>query len=80
MAWDYPIFILATFATAAIVAGGFIRSAGHKPTPSFDCIVCGRRQLLPQARDWRYCPYCGAPKDAVGGHQLPRQRRSEIDL
>lgn len=81
MAWDYPFFIIATLFAALGVAGAIIRAAqpGRKP-PDFECAVCGRKQRGVTPREWRYCPYCGVPRDAKSLREMPRQRRSVVDL
>lgn len=81
MAWDYPVFILAMFAGALAIAVGLMRLAsGRTSEAAFRCAVCGRTAQGVTPRSWRYCPYCGAPKEAKGLQDLPTKRRSVVDL
>ena len=61
--WDYPVFIIAAVAGCLLVVVLLFRvgnPAGR--APDFECDVCGRKQRGYSAREWRFCPYCGAPK------------------
>jgi hypothetical protein len=78
-AWDYPIVVLATFAGALTVAGWLIRAAGTRTKPAFECEVCGRLVGTYSAREWRYCPFCGVPREATELRALPR-KRSILDI
>ena len=80
-AWNHPIFIVAMFVAAIAVAWWLIRAARPRERePSFECSVCGRRAQARVARDWRYCPYCGAPRDAKSLRDMPHRRRSIVDI
>lgn len=74
-AWNFPEVILLAVALTGAVTYLLIRAAGaaSKRAPDFECDVCGRRQHNLYARQWRYCPFCGAPKDARGTQDLPRR-------
>lgn len=74
-AWNFPEVIIIAIVIAVASSVWLIRSAsGKKPALTFVCTVCGRKQNAPMAREWRYCPYCGAPKDAKSTKDLPRRR------
>ena len=81
MAWDYPVFIVAMFVAAISLALWLMRIANNPNTdPSFACAVCGRKRRESLAAQWRYCPYCGAPKGAKHLSDMPRMRRSVLDV
>jgi hypothetical protein len=60
--WDYPALVVLAAAGALAVAAGLLRAGNpaRSGPPDFECAVCGRRQRSRYARDWRYCPFCGA--------------------
>jgi hypothetical protein len=72
--WDYPIVILGALAVAVAVGWLLIR-VSVPPRVGFNCLICGREDLGFSARQWRYCPYCGAPKGAASLADLPRRKR-----
>lgn len=81
MAWDYPFFIIATFVAALAVAWWLIRIAGpRRRAVAFECKVCGRAHRGVTPREWRYCPHCGAPRNATSLKDVPSKRRSVVDL
>jgi hypothetical protein len=81
MTWEYPVLILVMFFVAGFSSWALLRAANRKQEPpSFACSVCGRNAVGATPRQWRYCPFCGAPKDAKHLHQMPQKRRSVIDL
>jgi len=80
MAWDYPVVIIGVFLFAMLVAWAILRLASSpKADPTFECDVCGRSQIILAAREWRYCPYCGVPRDSRDLRDLPR-RKSVLDI
>ena len=80
MGWDNPIFIIGMFLGAMAIAIVLIRVGNPKGELPFACEVCGRKERARSARDWRYCPYCGAPRDARSTRHMPRRRRSVLDI
>ena len=80
MTWDYPAIIVAIFVATMLVAIWIMRASTPKRRdPEFECMVCGRIQRYPSAKEWRYCPYCGVPSDSDRLGDLPR-RRSILDI
>jgi hypothetical protein len=76
--WNFPEIIIPAFILA--VAGSFwlMRAAGAvKRPPDFECKVCGRRTTSLYAKEWRYCPFCGARKGATSVSELPKRDRAE---
>lgn len=73
-AWNYPAVIVVAMLVAVTASLWLMRLAGT-PTknPPFSCGVCGRKELGLSAKDWRYCPYCGAPKNAKGTKDMPKR-------
>ncbi len=62
-AWDFPVVIVGAVALAIAVFVWLLRAAAPgRAKIGFECDVCGRRQHGIYAREWRFCPYCGAPK------------------
>ena len=80
MGWDNPIFIIGMFLGAMVIAGLLIRTGNPKGTVAFTCAVCGRKERARSARQWRYCPYCGAPRDARSTRHMPQHKRSVLDI
>ncbi|MEZ4272261.1 MAG: hypothetical protein R3C68_12790 [Myxococcota bacterium] len=76
--WDSFNFVLALVAALSIT-GWLIRIAGPRTKPTFECNICGRRHLEPMAHQWRYCPYCGAPRDTHRMGTLP-SKKSVLDV
>ena len=62
-AWNFPAFFVVVIVTAIIVARFFLHAGGPgRAKPDFECDVCGRKQRGLGPRQWRFCPFCGAPK------------------
>ncbi len=81
MAWDYPVFIVAMFFLAMGIALVIMRVANpRRRRAAFECSVCGRREAANSAKDWRYCPYCGVPRDSRSMRDLPRRGVSILDI
>ncbi len=80
MGWDNPIFIIGMFLGAMGIAILLIRVSSPKSELAFECQVCGRKQRARSAGEWRYCPYCGAPRDARSTRHMPRRGRSVLDI
>ncbi len=76
-AWDFPVVIIAAVAVALVVSGWLMRAARAERPPAFVCAVCGGKHGGVAARQWRYCPYCGAPRGATSTAELPRRRGAE---
>jgi hypothetical protein len=72
-AWDFPAVIIAAVAVALGVSYWLMRFSAERRLPAFSCEVCGRKQEGLLAREWRYCPYCGAPRGARSTADLPRR-------
>lgn len=73
MAWDSPVAIIAMFLGALAVFWWLLRVGTPRDTgPAFDCFVCGRKERARVAAEWRYCPYCGVPRDSKTTKSLPR--------
>ena len=80
MAWDSPLYIIGMFVAAIGIASWLIRAANPaRRKTTFVCEVCGRKQRGPNPAEWRYCPYCGVPKDSRRLADLP-PKRSVLDL
>ncbi len=73
-AWDFPMFIVAAVAIAVAVAYLIMRDASAKRPPAYECPICGRRSQTEAAREWRFCPYCGAPKEAKSTADMRRKQ------
>ena len=81
VAWQYPIFYVVALIAGAFVAWALLRLGDprtRRGRPTYLCTVCERKQTLLQAKEWRYCPYCGAPKNGTL-KDLPK-RRSVLDI
>jgi hypothetical protein len=63
-AWNFPSFIILAAGVALAFYWALTRAARAPRLPDFECVVCGRKQLHPDSKSWRYCPYCGAPHNA----------------
>ncbi len=72
-AWDFPFVIVAAVAVALAVSWALIRVAAQKRPPAYECLVCGRKHDGVLGREWRYCPYCGAPRGAKSTAALLRR-------
>ncbi|MBN1961580.1 MAG: hypothetical protein JW841_11595 [Deltaproteobacteria bacterium] len=72
IAWDYPAFIIAAVVVALLITYGLLRATRKAQKPIYVCNICGRRHNAVGAYEWRYCPYCGAPRDAKTTADLPR--------
>ena len=79
MAWDYPFFIIAMFLGAMGIVVWMMRSAAGPRKPAFECDVCGRKRVPGDATDWRYCPWCGVPRESKSLRDLP-PKRSVLDI
>jgi len=79
-AWDYPIMIVGMVIVAVTITVWLMRSAATKPEPDFFCSVCGRSVRLRSSREWRYCPYCGVPRDSKRLSDLPGKKPSILDV
>jgi hypothetical protein len=75
-AWNYPVVIIAALGAALFFYRLIVSAGQQRATPAFECLVCGRRQLGADAKTWRYCPYCGAPRDAKALSALMRRAGS----
>jgi hypothetical protein len=71
-AWDFPVVIIAALGVALAITYLLIRASAVKRPPVFECSICGRRQDGGAAREWRFCPYCGAPRHAKHMAELLR--------
>jgi hypothetical protein len=79
-AWDYPFLIIAGFIGALLLAVWIMRAGTARGSPAFACEVCGRSIKSWSAREWRYCPYCGVPREAKDLRALPRKRSLADDI
>ena len=79
MAWDYPFFIAGMFLASMGIIVWLTRSAASTRKPTFECDVCGRKRGPRDANDWRYCPWCGVPRESKSLRDLPR-KRSVLDI
>jgi len=78
-AWSYPAVFVPAVLIAVALSFWLMRTANRgAPTFLFDCHVCGRKSRIGLAREWRYCPYCGAARGATSLDELPR-RGGKID-
>lgn len=74
-AWNFPGAIVLALGVAVAASLWLLRvSQGPSKGPAFLCSVCGRKEFGLSAKDWRYCPYCGAPKDALGTKDMPKRK------
>lgn len=78
-AWDYPVVIIAIFFGALVLARWLMRVGNPGRAPGFECEICGRIIQTYSAREWRYCPYCGVPRDSKDLRTLPR-KKSILDI
>ena len=66
-AWDFRYVVVAAFVASLIVAVWLLRVGTSKERKkNYECGACGHIQWKATERPWRFCPYCGAPKGAVG--------------
>lgn len=61
--WDYPGVIVVALLFSMVVTAWLFRVGRAKVLPDFECVICGRKQIGGYAKQWRFCPYCGAPRD-----------------
>jgi hypothetical protein len=78
-AWDYPVVVIAVFIGAFAIAAWIMRISKPNAKPEFECDVCGRVIRTYSAREWRYCPYCGVPRESKDLAALPR-KKSILDI
>ena len=78
LGWNSPLAIVGMFVSAMLAANWLMRAAAGRRLPAFDCYVCGRKQMDRAARQWRFCPYCGVPRDSRKLSDIPG-RRSVLD-
>ena len=63
--WNYPAIIVVAVVVGVSLGAWLIRLAEPRRVKiKFECVMCGRKELGPSAKDWRFCPYCGASKNA----------------
>jgi len=63
LTWDNPAFIAVALAGAILLTVWLFRVGMPKSSGvAFECDVCGRKRDGSYARQWRFCPFCGAPK------------------
>jgi len=74
--WDHPIIIVPALMLAITIGFWIIRLAQRQPNaPSFKCNLCGLKDLARSAKQWRYCPNCGAPRNAHLLKDLPKRSK-----
>jgi hypothetical protein len=75
-AWNYPIIIVPALLLAISIGFWIIRLAQRKPsTPPFECKLCGLKDRALSAKQWRYCPNCGAPRNASLLKEIPKRSK-----
>ena len=77
--WEYPYIGVFAFFLTVVTFILFFGYADVKGTKfGYECGVCGARYRGLGPKSWRYCPACGAPKNATSYSEIPDQGQWEF--